>query len=168
MVKAMTEAPILTNEYIKQQADKLLLESGYASQFPVLIEKIAEFLGFKLYSFKPDEKTSNLSGFVNHREKRIYTNKEDSTQRKIVTIAHEIGHIVLHGAHLDHVDYKKSTSLNLKERQADEFAACILMPENVFKQQYIKFRKNYETLADFFYVPLSEVYLRASHLRIGN
>jgi Zn-dependent peptidase ImmA (M78 family) len=163
----MLEVQPITNQLVKQRAEKLLLDSGYAGQFPVPTCEIAGFLGFAVYSFKPSKQDQNISGAVYHEERKIFFNKHERLRRNIFTIAHEIGHIILHGANQDHIDYKKSTSLNDKERQADEFAACLLMPESVFRRLCEKTKNDYEALSDFFKVPLPEVYIRASNLKIG-
>ena len=58
------------------------------------------------------------------------------------TIAHEIGHIELHATNLKNSDSPECdlTALNNDsqiEKEADIFAACILMPEDLVKEAFL-------------------------------
>lgn len=136
--------------------------AGVVGEFPVPIEKIADYLGFSCYLFKPDERTANISGAVNHLKKKIYVNENESAQRQAFTVAHEIGHIVLHGDQ-DYIDYRDGSN-NEKERQADDYAANLLMPADVFIYKWKEFDKNFNKLSNFFGVSKPALGVRAANL----
>lgn len=159
---------IYTNEQIKLEAEKLLRDSGQWGVFPVLPNIIAKGLGFDVYNFSPTKDIEHISGAVNHIEKAIYINKNESLRRRIFTIAHEIGHITLHqGRSQDYVDYRDGSNLSQKEREADEFAACLLMPAQAFRSQWEIKKGNIEEIADFFKVSIPAAGMRAFNLKLG-
>lgn len=63
----------------------------------------------------------------------VNDNRNISVERKIFTVAHELGHIILHRTSFD----GKITEENKdEEREADTFAAEFLMPEEAFLAQW--------------------------------
>lgn len=105
---------------------------------------------------------SDISGFSRVNETRvpeIVVNGDQPEARRRFTIAHELGHIVLHwkwlnkiGQKLDrqHVEilFRKSNydeTETLKERQANEFAAELLAPLNLVKSEV----KNNKKISQF-------------------
>lgn len=166
----MNEADLtdtLTHDIISREAEQLLLQSGFAGQFPVPVDKIAEFLSYTAFYFQPRDNTLQISGAVDHQKKRIYINPSESLQRRIFTLAHEIGHIILHGKNKDYIDYRSSTPLNNpKENEADHFAGCLLMPESVFKRQWKLSNGDINELAAFFGVSKPAVGVRANKLNL--
>lgn len=64
----------------------------------------------------------------------IFTNSSSRLSREIFTLAHEIGHIVLHfqenNAFIDDKVTISERHLGEKEKEANYFAACLLMPED--------------------------------------
>ena len=99
---------------------------------------IARQLGFDVYqsSFTAD----NIDGMVinSPSEKAIYVNQSNSPERQRFTIAHEIGHIVLHHdteQQYEVIDYRgNNTTYDSKEHEANIFAASLLMPKNKVHQ----------------------------------
>lgn len=67
----------------------------------------------------------------------IFVNKNDGEQRKRFTIAHELGHFFLHEDNKLKVSYRGGQSH--EETEANRFAAELLMPEDLVKQEYQKF-----------------------------
>ena len=63
----------------------------------------------------------------------IFTNTSIRLSREIFTLAHEIGHAVLHFENMDAFFENNSTVADLdtdeKEQEANYFAACLLMPQ---------------------------------------
>lgn len=164
----MNADDILTHDIISREAEQLLLQSGFAGQFPVPVDKIAEFLNYTAFYFQPSDNTRQISGAVDHQKKRIYINPSESLERRIFTLAHEIGHIILHGKSKDYIDYRTTVTLNNpKENEADHFAGCLLMPGSVFKRQWELSSGNVEALASFFGVSKPAVGVRASKLNLG-
>lgn len=148
---------------LQETINQLVTNAGVSGMFPVPVEKIVEHLGFKCYFFAPDDRTIHISGAVDHTEKKIYINKEDSLQRQLFTVAHEIGHIVLHGATKDYVDYRDYSS-NPKETEANSFAGNLLMPRSMFQYIWKTTQGNIKELARFFGVSASAVGVRSTIL----
>ncbi len=97
----------------------------------------------------------------------IVVNQLHHENRRRYTIAHELGHYILH-RHLkdrfeDEIFFRGGKPLN-EEYQANEFANCILMPEQKFRQ-FIKDGVNtIETLASEFHVSTIALRIRAKNL----
>jgi Zn-dependent peptidase ImmA (M78 family) len=114
----------------------------------VPIEKIAKSFGISL---KIDAVDDDLSGFLYRDQKAknviIGANKSHHPNRQRFTIAHELGHYLLHEGELVHLDSDRGAfMLNLRdsisskgedndEREANLFAAELLMPEKFLKQE---------------------------------
>lgn len=94
----------------------------------------------------------------------IGVNADNTLENKRFIIAHELGHFLLHYdsredgpmfAHRENVKGK-----NKDENDADYFAACLLMPQKAFLQQYNRLKESGENeiagkLAVLFNVPKS-------------
>lgn len=80
--------------------------------------------------------------------KIIFVNSNLYEPRKNFTIAHELGHHFLahpleDGAIICNKDTIFGSNKPEPEKEADYFAACFLMPENIIKQKKAEFDKNY-------------------------
>ncbi len=131
---------------IRQQAESLLAKFKVAGG-PVPVEKIARSLGIDI---KPDNVDDDLSGFIvrDGRSKRtvIGVNKSHHARRQRFTIAHELGHYLLHKGQTVHLDENRGAfTVNLRnsesakgedpeEREANLFAAELLMPAKFLQQ----------------------------------
>lgn len=107
---------------------------------PVRLSAIAQALGVKVLSttlpsgisgeIRPDPDA--LGRFV------IRVNKSDSARRQRFTVAHEIGHFLLHRDQIgdgirDDVLYRSELS-DWREAQANRMAADLLMPDSLVKE----------------------------------
>lgn len=126
---------------IETLAVDILRESG-VSEPPVDVESIAERQGL-LIDFQPLQ--SDLSGFLFHDEQHavIGVNSFHPTVRQRFTIAHELGHFLLHQSDSLHVDravqakFRNELSkqgTDLDEIEANLFAAELLMPRIMIAQ----------------------------------
>ena len=90
---------------------------------------IANQLGYTVISINFE---NDISGMVvnSKSERAIYINNNDTPERQRFTIAHEIGHILLHHVEQNEyfVDYRNKEIYDTKEFEADNFAANLLMP----------------------------------------
>lgn len=108
----------------------------------------------------------------------ILVNKYHSIGRKSFTIAHELGHYFLHKDLLDEnsqlVSFIKSNDkdcpalargldYNCIEKEANVFAANILMPEKQFKEQ-CECANSIEEVANYFGVSVQAATIRANEL----
>lgn len=94
--------------------------------------KECERLGYKLLRY-PLGEDADL-GFVMKKDSDmvIFTNTCSRLAREIFTLAHEIGHVVLHMENslsfIDNAITISGRSTEEKEQEANYFAACLLMP----------------------------------------
>ena len=138
-------------EVIEEQAEALLFsyqQFAGSKDFPVPIESIAEhFLGYDL-EITNEGLFANpeFLGGISFEEKVIYVNTsvEDNEGRYMFTVAHEIGHHVLHRELYDEHIQDRSQILcreqkqkPLIERQADRFAAALLMPRDIIQESKV-------------------------------
>lgn len=130
-------------KHIRSMAGRLLEAHGIESA-PVEVGKIALALGIRV-QYEPAE--DELSGFLLRdlsRQKAIIgVNEHHPLNRQRFTIAHELGHLLLHELELLHVDRRFQINLrdrNSKEGESEEekeanlFAAELLMPMGFIQQ----------------------------------
>ncbi len=122
----------------------MLKESGITRP-PVPINRIAKLRGLDIRKDKiPD---SDISGFLFRRgvETIIGVNTSHPSTRQRFTIAHELGHVLLHESRPDelHVDRRfevkfrdsrSSLGTDIEEREANLFAAELLMPQRFIER----------------------------------
>lgn len=167
----------------KQQIEEVI--ARYKSSFPVHVGKLAEELGLTVIS-TPDL-PAGMSGSIVKEDDTytVYVNSRQTLQRQRFTIAHEIGHYLQHRPYLDQADeilnpVKKvllgrrdsGTPLPVgiearrREQEADNFAAELLMPEDTFKDFWIK-AQSLKDVADHFGVSAMAANVRAALLGLG-
>lgn len=117
---------------IRKQA-YVLREKCKVGRYGILdLFKECEGLGYKLLRYPLGEEA--VLGFVMKKDNDVvvFTNTSSRLARKIFTLAHEIGHIVLHlGVEKSFVDDAitiAGRSTNENEQEANYFASCLLMP----------------------------------------
>lgn len=149
---------------VQNRAEEILRQHGFVSA-PIDVLKLAKILGLAVYSVRfsnPD-----ISGGIKFLDKgaEIYVNVNDSWNRKRFTIAHEIGHYVLHKDDFEEgfyetIDMFRNTSNHEKrEIEANEFAASILMPRDLVRKEWGIWGST-EILADIFKVSLAAMSYR--------
>lgn len=115
-----------------------LLQAPEARQRPLQIERLVAVQGIRLVR-SPLEGNDDVSGFYQkeHGRETIGVNSLHAPVRQRFTIAHELGHAVLHGReglHLDQGfklrfrDTTSSLAVDPEEMDANSFAAELLMP----------------------------------------
>ena len=130
----MTNDPVI-------EAARLRKRFG-GGQIPVPVEQIARLLEIRIESISLDDNLSGMA-FVKNDTAFIVVNSKHHLNRRRFTIAHELGHHVLHRNYLNnnvHVDKlvqavlprnnTSSEGIDPKEVQANNFAAELLMPES--------------------------------------
>lgn len=142
----------MTIKSIHKAANDLLEQFG-SDQLPVRIEDIARFLGIKVLAFPLENEVSGILVMEPYGATIGY-NQDESRARRRFTVAHELGHYVLHNPQKDRkvfVDntFKVSNEFRVlfrtkigqeeptnarMEFEANTFAAAILMPEKQLLQ----------------------------------
>tara|TARA_R110002049_G_scaffold45305_8_gene132248 strand:- start:4193 stop:4714 length:522 start_codon:yes stop_codon:yes gene_type:complete len=140
----------MTNSLIEKKSIELLKELGLFKA-PVNVVKLTEKIGVTIEEQDLDD---DVSGFLVRKNGNdiIGVNKYHPEVRKRFTIAHEIGHFKLHVETPLFVDYYKGSKLNRKnsggdyliEKQANAFAACLLMPKKLISIELSKLDEEME------------------------
>ena len=139
----------LSHNDIEKEA-KHFLDTFFADRdtphvLPIPIESIAEhYLGYDI-EISDEGVFANplVLGGIMFDEKKIMVNAatESHEGRYSFTLAHEVGHHVLHkaifeAAHNDQMVCREDANKPIEERQADHFAGALLMPEDRMRQLY--------------------------------
>lgn len=124
---------------------EILRQAGIRS-IPIPVEKIVQQRGIDLRL--NNDPQSDVSGFLFLGGERpmIGVNSSQAQVRQRFTIAHELGHYLLHGfppseVHVDHGfkvmlrDGRSSEGTDEAEREANLFAAELLMPEDLLRAE---------------------------------
>lgn len=116
-----------------------LLKKSNISRPPVPVEKVAEAEGFRLIREFLD---SDLSGFYVKQigVPTIGVNVAHAPVRQRFTIAHELGHALLHAnEHYDREfrrDHMSASAVDPDEIDANTFAASLLMPADWVREKW--------------------------------
>jgi Zn-dependent peptidase ImmA (M78 family) len=165
--------------HAEARAYQILRQFGIDSP-PIPVDRLVKKIGLKLDSTELGE---DISGVLVVEKGRgvIGVNSTHSRLRQRFSIAHELGHFVLHSAHspvfidktyLAYRDGRSSTGENRREREANAFAAALLMPHKlvrkiVDRQKFDLADDAYvETLANLFEVSKQAMTIRIVNLRL--
>lgn len=145
----------MQREEIQHQA-KIFCKENNITKYPVDIIAICEQQGITVFE---EYLSPQVSGFlmVNNNEiekygvqKVIVVNLSDSAKRRRFTIAHELAHFLLHKKKEENIyAHRDAGQRNEMEREADEFASCVLMPEDLVKEELQIYEKYAKKLFPF-------------------
>lgn len=119
-----------------------LISRYHIEEPPINIFDIAENEGIKIIFFRPSEQTDNVSGILDKEGKKIYINATESSKRQAYTLAHELGHYFLNHQPNEYGVYRRDFThieKSPKEKEADIFAAELLMPRQILINTKKKF-----------------------------
>ncbi len=109
-----------------------LLSKHRISSPPVKVEDIAEKEGVNVVFVEFGEEASDqMHGFYDHSDKMIFVNSADSAEEKQYTIAHELGHHLMHQEYSASAKYVARMKFEVEseyEKEADDFAVRLLVP----------------------------------------
>lgn len=126
-----------------------ICEAHNINTFPVPIVELCNSYGIKVFD---EYLKNNVSGFIviqneNYKDyetnKVIVVNSFDSAARQRFTIAHELGHYILHKGENELYAHRDVGANNATEREANIFASNFLMPENLVKSFLNNLREDY-------------------------
>lgn len=174
----------------KHQVDYLLVRSsiarlkneGLLKSVPIDPEEVAERLNVDVVFAEFEEDVSaQVSGFIEFldetskgsdgKEARIFVNSDIHPRRQVFTIAHELGHFLMHKNWAQSEDYQllprensyESDGKPAQEVEADAFAADLLVPLQELAKVDGKF--NDRELANLFLVSEDVIRIRRKALR---
>lgn len=153
----------VVNDKVMELSEYLPKDKSGAPIVPVDLNIILSKYGLKAYNTTFTK--AGISGAFDRDKKRIYLNKTDPYTRKVFTLAHEMGHYFLHESVPDDILYREKThhSKSDTEKEADEFAAELLMPEATIRV-YWPLTENIQQLAEIFSVSFSAMEYRLRNL----
>ncbi|CAN5432621.1 ImmA/IrrE family metallo-endopeptidase [soil metagenome] len=127
-------------EKARKEAEKLLKDNSILDA-PVPVNQIAENLSLELLRGSFIE--AQVAGFIDLDMSLIVVNEKDSLNRQVFTIAHEIGHFVMHKERLREdasmaIMYRKPIGgeADPYEQEANAFAANLLVPEDLLAKYF--------------------------------
>ena len=122
---------------------------------------------------KEDKFDKGVSGFLERIGGKwcIFVNKYESELRKRFTIAHELGHFIKHryrymisGSSIPDLIFFRDNTVDLTEKEANDFAAELLMPKDVFIEKIKSGCNTLDKLSEAFQLSTSAVKYRAYKL----
>jgi Zn-dependent peptidase ImmA (M78 family) len=159
--------------YKKAEALALDLIDKYNIHEPIVdIFMICEKEGLQVEYFQSEKnsKEYEIEGAFFRKENKILINSTRPPKRMVFTLAHELGHAVMHTDVDKDILLRdgKSSSADYLEKEANKFAACLLMPEHMIKQQMEKWgisSTHPDILANLFGVSLQSMNCRLDSIK---
>ena len=137
---------MMSPEWYSLDQGLLAVIQAHQEVAPIRLSAIAHALGVKVIA---TAMPSGISGEIrpdadNPGQYIIRVNKNDSSRRQRFTVAHELGHFLLHRAQIgdgitDDVLYRSELS-DRREAQANRIAADLLMPQQLVDEWLDKAR----------------------------
>lgn len=138
-------------------------------KLPISLSSIIDKYNLTLRTGQFEDK--NVSGVFSRTDHEIYVADDESPNRKAFTVAHELGHYFLH-EDKDTDVFLREQILNLteesreNEKEANWFAASLLMPEKLIEKYYL-LTKDIDVLSTLFGVSPTAVYYRLKNLHLA-
>ena len=169
----------IRRKHIESLATNLLGQFAISNP-PVDVRKIIEGSRIRIVE-KSLGTVSSSAAIVDGHDRIIVLNHEEVDRRKRFTLAHELGHLLLHETEGLNIDEKPVLSLyyrddlaksgtDWKEIEANLFAACLLMPQS-FLEKELKLHRAVgiddgivQNLADLFDVSATAMAIRLGAL----
>jgi Zn-dependent peptidase ImmA (M78 family) len=155
-----------------QEAERLIAAAWPFRAIPVDPIAIARTAGLRVVAAKLDDDTLGALIKTPGREPTIMINESDPENRKRFTCAHELGHWVARSDEADEystIDYRgglSATGDDPDEVFANEFAACLLMPEQDLRRM-LSLGRNDIQLAIEFQVSREAMQFRLKNLHLA-
>tara|TARA_R110002049_G_C9097405_1_gene556741 strand:- start:812 stop:1297 length:486 start_codon:yes stop_codon:yes gene_type:complete len=119
---------------VAEQEARRLAEPYSSPPIPVL--EIAESNGVNVIFADFGENSEKVAGLCDFPNARIYINEVEAPDRQAFTMAHELGHWILHrDVFLEDPDrypvfprFSQPNQADPLEKEANKFAACLLVP----------------------------------------
>lgn len=131
-------------DYKKSEQKAAELLKKYSITEPIVnVFDIVKNEGLDLKFIKFPPKLQEVAGFFDPDTKTIFVNAEEPTNRQTFTVAHELGHYLLEHKPTEYKVLmrweKPEGEKQPLEQEANCFAACLLVPENILKDTMKKY-----------------------------
>lgn len=154
-------------KFLERKAEELT--APYSSP-PIPALEIAESQGVNVIFATFGDNNDAVAGFCDFRSARLYVNADDITERQTFTIAHELGHWVLHKEFFERQPeqyeifprFQQVDKTDPFEKEANAFAANLLVPKRLLKP--VK-NASVSSLARAFGVSKTMMEFRLKHVR---
>jgi Zn-dependent peptidase ImmA (M78 family) len=160
-----------------------LLSDAQITTVPVDLDRIAQYLGVPI---RREFLNGDISGFLYRKDEQaaIVVNRRQNLPRQRFTIAHEIGHYLLHDKHGEiHVDrafalkFRRGSmpvGSDPEEIQANAFAAALLMPKDLLKADLLSYERcgviddtTIQTLAERYGVSIQALLIQLNTINLA-
>ena len=156
-----------SSAHIRRQAVRLLQSAG-VSREPISLRDVVSALNLEVVQTTGEPFLSEGALQPVGDGHAIVVRGASNERRRRFTIAHEIGHFVLHPARLaPERGGAVNEALRLQEREADQFAAELLMPEDLVRAAVLEHGGDVSRLADRFDVSRQAMQTRLRWLGIA-
>lgn len=143
-----------------EEMAKMLLTEYWNYSLPIDPVFFANQLNIKVFA----RHDLLLSGFFEKETFSIYVNANEPNYRQRFTIAHELGHALLHKESSNRMDIKYDLgNYHIKEVEANRFAAELLMPREAL-QTFLPMGLSFQDLCDKFDVSSEAMNIRLKRL----
>jgi len=149
----MPRVPYIKKSDIFNLAEEFILETHPRKNIPVPIERIIECMGIDIVPIPQLKKNYYLDGCASADGKHIYVDEyvaDNYESRYRFTLAHELGHVVLHcilmrdihssiasiNSYFEFLNNLTEKSKFCFEWQANNFAGCVLIPFEQLQSEY--------------------------------
>jgi Zn-dependent peptidase ImmA (M78 family) len=146
--------------------------SAFTRKAPVDLDGMAQAFGVQVLF--DDDMPSDISGKIERLGKsfQITINGRHAPRRRRFTLAHELAHFILHrdlieSGVVDNAMYRSATLSDDIERQANRFAADLLMPAALVQAAWRDGVRSYVEMASRFDVSEEAARIRMRDLRLG-
>lgn len=153
----------------QDKADQVLSEN-LVTEPPVKVTDIARNYDLLVEEVDLGSFGARVAGFIEPKQKVIYVNKKDKPYRQAFTVAHELAHWLMHQDLLHSQTDKYAVlyrsplgapSEDLVEKEANAFAARLLVPKDMLKKY--KNKADISTIANIFGVSDELIGYRLKH-----
>ena len=153
-----------STETIRHEAERMLKAAGVTGA-PISLRDVVNHLNLSLVERRREPFGSEAALVARGDGHAIELRGSSGERRLRFTIAHEIGHFLLHpGRAMSERGGATNQSTARLEREADQFAAELLMPEHLVRQAVLDDGADVRRLADRFDVSTKAMSLRLRHL----
>ena len=147
-----------------------ILKMAHITQAPVEIETVAEALGFKVVPFAfPNQRKGMV--VIEQDIKAIGVNETHPKSLQRYTVAHELGHYLNGHSHFENQLIEDETRFHdhhfQQEREADLFAAELLMPKDFLEKDLAEMGLDIPKLLEKYQVSEQALWIRLTSLNLA-